>query len=200
MIHSLVLFYFSVRRNITVIYSSVPELRNIAATDNHSPVHSSVNQWIYVAVYPSVNRQMYLGIQCLCRFRTITLGLPVSHTVPHKFKLIFLAPVVAQVHSSSVSSVQMPTAIHAAHTPVCRCHRHCPHRWPRPAPPARPRCRLGLLPGRPGPLRPARRPSPDRRRPTPSCCRTSPGRPCPTDPQRLQPNLHPRSHHQRLQF
>jgi hypothetical protein len=47
--------------NIIVIYFSVPESRNIATTDEHSPIHSSVKRRIYVVVYSSVNRRMYQG-------------------------------------------------------------------------------------------------------------------------------------------
>jgi hypothetical protein len=54
-VYSSVLLYSLVPRNITMIYSSVPELRNIVLTDEHSTVHSSVNRQIYVVVYSSVN-------------------------------------------------------------------------------------------------------------------------------------------------
>jgi hypothetical protein len=51
MVHSSVLLYSSVPRNITVIYSSVPELRNIVSTDEHCLIHSSVNERIYIWRY-----------------------------------------------------------------------------------------------------------------------------------------------------
>jgi hypothetical protein len=44
LIYSSVLLYSSVLRNITMIYSSVPEPRNIIAIDEHSLLHSSVHR------------------------------------------------------------------------------------------------------------------------------------------------------------
>jgi hypothetical protein len=70
MIHSLVILYSSVPRNITGLYSSVPASRNVSRTSELSPVHSLVNRWIYVAVYSSVNQRMYWGARRMFKFHT----------------------------------------------------------------------------------------------------------------------------------
>jgi hypothetical protein len=48
-----VLLYFSVSKNIIVIYSFIPESRNIVSIDEHNPVHST-------SVCVGANRRLYI--------------------------------------------------------------------------------------------------------------------------------------------
>jgi hypothetical protein len=122
MVHSLVLLYFLVPMNIIVIYFSVLESRNIAATDEHSLIHSSVKRRIYVVVYSSVNRRMYQGQ-------------PMFFTISYQR--------ARSCHALQKCSAQIPFPPHEHTPPLLNCpssstpvpdHRHptrrCPARPP----------------------------------------------------------------------
>jgi hypothetical protein len=115
MVHSSVLLYSLVPRNISVIYSSVPEPRNIVSIDKHSPVQDECAS----------------GNRCLYRFRTSVLN-PFSPRIAQfafHFEFFFNPPPLP------LPPLPTPTAAAAAIIPITNPDLR--HRSVTPTPSAR---------------------------------------------------------------
>jgi hypothetical protein len=120
----------SAPRNITVIYSSVPEPRNISSPNEHSLIHSSVNQRISVVVYSSINQRMYRGNR---RFKKIIpvhyFSLPACRTVHIFFDSIFCSALLPPLlpTSSLTPALAHTLCVHPHHQPaLSSADRHRP--------------------------------------------------------------------------
>jgi hypothetical protein len=143
-----------------MIYYLVPEPRNISSPDEYSPVHSSVNRWIYVTVYSSVNRWKYWVTDAFKIFVPAHyFSLPACHIVHFDFDSVFRSappppllptppPTPAPAHPPRRHPHhQSATSGIDPHATRCRCpwprptlHSPHPHRCPRPwhPPPRKP--------------------------------------------------------------